>query len=125
MRVLRAAGGSLLLVLTLVVGLLGALLSITIILLPVGIPLLFLARKLFAYSMTLFLPRAVRHPVQELGKQSRRRATDAADSVGFFGKSGKRARRRGRKLAGKARKQVVQKVGRKDRSLMGRFKRAV
>lgn len=99
MRVLRAAGGSLLLVLTGVVGLLGVLLSVTLILLPLGVPLLFLARKLFGYSMTLFLPRAVRHPAKELGKQAKRGGT-------------------------KARKEIDHKVRRRDRSLLGRLKRA-
>jgi len=115
----------LLLILTGLVGLLGAVLSVTIILLPVGIPLLFLARKLFAYSMTLFLPRTVRHPVQELGKKGRRGATNVADSVGLSQRSTKRARKRGKKLAGKTGKRVAQKVGVRDRSLMGRFKRAI
>lgn len=99
MRVLRTAGGALLLVLTGVVGLLGVLLSVTLILLPLGVPLLFLARKLFGYSMTLFLPRAVRHPAKELGKQTKRRSK-------------------------KAGRQIDQKVRRRDRSLLGRLKRA-
>jgi len=66
MRVLRALAASVLWVLAGVLALLGVVLSITIILLPLGIPLLLLARKLFRYSMTLLLPRAVRHPGQEL-----------------------------------------------------------
>jgi hypothetical protein len=99
MRVLRALAASVLWVLAGVLALLGVLLSITIILLPVGIPLLFLARKLFRYSMTLLLPRSVRHPGQELGKKGRRGAARAAESAG-------------------------KTLGRKDRSLMGRLKRA-
>ena len=93
MKVLRALAGSLLWVLAGVVGLLGALLSITIVLLPVGIPLLLLARKLFAYSMTFFLPRAVRHPGEELGRKGREAAKDVAKAArkksrkrGLFGR---------------------------------------
>jgi hypothetical protein len=63
-RLLRGVAGALLWILALVVGLLGVLLSVTIVLLPVGIPLLFLAKKLFTTSMQLFLPRKVAHPVK-------------------------------------------------------------
>jgi hypothetical protein len=111
MRVLRAAGGSLLLVLAGVVGLLGVLLSVTLILLPVGIPLLFLARKLFKYSMTLFLPRAVRHPAQELGRKGRRGGKDVAEALGSSKKALKDARKHGRKLTKKARKKAKRKSG--------------
>jgi hypothetical protein len=121
MRVVRGLVGSLLWILACVVGLLGVVLSVTLILLPLGIPLLFLARKLFKYSMTFFLPRVVRHPAQELGRKSRRSAGDAADAVGVSGKTMKRARKRGKKLTGKA----SQKLGRKDKTLLGRLKRAV
>lgn len=124
MRVLRALLGSVLWILAGVVGLVGALLCVTLILLPVGIPLLFLARKLFKYSMTLFLPRVVRHPAQEMGRRSRRGAQDAADAVTPSRKTLKHARKRGRKLGRKARKQTLQKLGRKDNSLVGRLKRA-
>jgi len=106
MRVLRAFLGSLLLILACVVGLLGALLSVTLILLPLGIPLLLLARKLFGYSMTMFLPRVVRHPAKELGTKGKKSASDAADSLGLSGKTLKRARKRGRK-AGKKGKKVL------------------
>jgi hypothetical protein len=91
MKALRALAGSLLWVLAGVVGLLGALLSITIVLLPVGIPLLLLARKLFAYSMTFFLPRAVRHPGEELGRKGRDAVKDATKKARKkTGKPGKR-----------------------------------
>jgi hypothetical protein len=124
MRVLRALAGSLLWVLACVVGLLGVLLSVTLILLPVGIPLLLLARKLFKYSLTLFLPRVVRHPAQELGRKGRSGAKGAADTMGVSGKKLQRGRKRGRKLTNKARKQAGKKLGRKDRSLVGRIKGA-
>jgi hypothetical protein len=40
-------------------------------LLPLGIPLLLLSRKLFGAAARLFLPRSVRHPVQEADKSVR------------------------------------------------------
>jgi hypothetical protein len=107
MRALRAALGSLLLILAGVVGLLGALLSVTILLLPVGIPLLFLAKKLFASAMTMFIPRKVRHPAQELGKSSRKAAGDAADVLKPSRKTMKRAKKKGRKVADKGRSLVA------------------
>jgi hypothetical protein len=124
MRVLRALVGSLLWVLACVVGLLGVVLSVTLILLPLGVPLLLLARKLFKYSLTFFLPPALRHPARELGRTSRRGAKDAADAMGASGKRLQRGRKRGRKLTKKARKQAGKKLGRKDRSLVGRIKGA-
>ena len=51
MRMLRALVGSLLWILSGVLGLVGVILCVTVILLPLGIPLLYLARRLFKYSM--------------------------------------------------------------------------
>lgn len=67
MFVLRWLGAGLLWILAGVVGLIGVLLSITIILLPIGIPVLLLAKKIGGLATALMLPKAVRHPVQELG----------------------------------------------------------
>jgi uncharacterized RDD family membrane protein YckC len=106
-RVLRALAGSLLWILACVVGLVGILLSVTLILLPVGIPLLLLARKLFRYSLTFFLPRVIRHPAQELRKKSSDTASDTADSMGLSRKNMKRARKSGRKAGKKARKALA------------------
>jgi hypothetical protein len=63
----------------LLIGLLAVLLCVTIILLPLGIPLLLLSRKLFGQSMRLVLPRTVTHPVDE-GSKSLRKAGDKATS---------------------------------------------
>lgn len=95
MRLLRALAGSVLWILAGVLGLLGVVLSVTIILLPVGIPLLMLSRRLFRYTAVLFLPREVRHPVQELGKSTRDQAGKAGKAAG---KVRKRGRKKGRKL---------------------------
>jgi len=63
MRFARGLLGALLWIVASVVGLLAVVLCATIILLPVGIPLLMVARKLFARSMRLFLPPGLAHPV--------------------------------------------------------------
>ena len=112
MRMLRALLGSLLWILACVVGLVGAVLCVTLILLPLGIPLLLLARKLFAYSMTFFLPRVVRHPAKELRAKSSKGVSDAADSLGLSGKTLKRARKRGRKTGKKGRKVLARQAKR-------------
>jgi hypothetical protein len=82
MRALRALLGGLVWIVACLVGLVGALLSVTLVLAPVGIPLLFLAKRLFGTSMALFLPRAMRHPAQELAKKGRKAADDARDTAG-------------------------------------------
>jgi hypothetical protein len=112
MRILRALLGSLLWILAGVVGLVGALLSLTLDLLPVGFPLLMLARKLFAYSMTLFLPRAVRHPAKRLRKKGADGVGDAAKTLGVSRKSRKRARKRARKTAKNGRKALARQAKR-------------
>jgi hypothetical protein len=50
-----------------VLGLVGILLSVTLILLPVGLLVLSLSRRLYRLAGRLVVPRAVRHPVSELG----------------------------------------------------------
>jgi hypothetical protein len=82
MRVLRALLGGLVWILACVVGLVGALLSLTLVLAPVGIPLLLLARRLFKASMAFFLPRAMRHPVRELGKKGRKAGKATGQATG-------------------------------------------
>jgi len=54
-----------------VLGLLGVVLSVTVILAPVGIPLLMLAKKLFGYSMVVLMPNKVRHPVKHAEKSTK------------------------------------------------------
>lgn len=65
MRALRGLGGALLWILASVLGLVGVLLCVTLLLLPLGLVVLRLARKLYSQSFVLMLPRAVSHPVQE------------------------------------------------------------
>jgi uncharacterized protein (DUF697 family) len=71
MWLLRGLAASLLWILAGLVGLVGVVLSVTLILLPIGIPLIMLARKIFAYSMVVLVPRKVRHPVAEVGDSAR------------------------------------------------------
>lgn len=68
MRLLRGVGGAVLWILAALLGLVGLLLCVTVILFPVGLPLLKLAGQLFARSLQLMLPRALTHPVNELAK---------------------------------------------------------
>jgi len=124
MRLLRALAGSLLWILSGVLGLVGVLLCVTVILLPLGIPLLALARRLFRYSMVFFLPRKVRHPAQELGKSARSNAQDAVDAVGdsklMSRKARKKARKKMGKKAGKAAKRTRKKTAKRARGLLKR-----
>ena len=81
MRALRVLLGSLLWIVAGLLLLLGVVLSITIILLPLGIPLFILGRKLMGFAMALFVPRSVRHPVDEGKKSARGVAGAMADRV--------------------------------------------
>lgn len=86
MRALRWAGASLLLLLSGLLGLVGLLLCATLLLLPLGIPILFLARRLFRSAGQLAVPRAVRHPIEETqrraGKQSGRLRRKSSSVLG-------------------------------------------
>lgn len=84
MRALRWTAASLLGLLGGLLGLVGALLCVTVILLPLGIPILFLSRRLFKTAGQLVVPREVRHPVQELherGSASTKSAKTSAKAV--------------------------------------------
>ncbi|OBA86500.1 hypothetical protein A5662_27080 [Mycobacteriaceae bacterium 1482268.1] len=104
MRLSRALGGAVLWILASVLGLVGVVLCITVILLPVGIPLLKIAGRLFSTSIQLMLPRAVAHPVNELGKAAKKKnrkiKATASDTVDDTTK-------RVRKAARKMRKQIA------------------
>jgi hypothetical protein len=70
MRALRWAAASLLMLLAGLLGLVGAILCVTLVLLPLGIPLLFVARRLFRSAGQLVVPRPVRHPVDETQRRA-------------------------------------------------------
>jgi hypothetical protein len=103
MRVLRVLLGSVLWLLAGVLGLLGVVLSVTILLMPIGVPLLMLARRLFQKAMGLIMPRAVSHPIQETDKALR--------GTNFFGRS------RGAPDVGKARSKASRKARKKGKRL--------
>jgi len=104
MKLLRWVAASLLGLVAGLVGLLGVVLTATLVLAPIGIPLLFLARRLFSTTGRLVVPRAVRHPLQELD----RAGSDATDDVTRtvrkkWRKGSKDVRKRGRKLGKRVR----------------------
>ena len=71
MQTVRRVGAGLLWVVASLLGLVSLVLCLTIILLPLGIPLLLLTGRLFRVAMRLWAPRGVSHPVDELGKKAR------------------------------------------------------
>ena len=92
MRVLRGLGGAVLWIVASVVGLLAVVLCVTVILLPLGLPLLAQARRMFTTSVRLMLPPAMAHPVKTMDKKSRKKKDDAADAMtGAAGKAAKTA----------------------------------
>jgi hypothetical protein len=112
MRLLRGLGGALLWVVASVVALLAVVLCVTIILLPVGIPLFMLAKKMFGRAVGLMLPRTLTHPVDEGGKKASKRRKDASKKAG---KASKRGRKKSGKLADKGGKKIneADKVGKR------------
>ena len=115
MRILRGLLGALLWIVASVLGLVAVLLCVTVILLPVGFPLLMVARRLFGQAIGLMLPRKVAHPVKEGRKAARRNRPDVAPDKVVPDTVSKASR----KLSKKARKQAGDKVeqltGRKSR----------
>jgi hypothetical protein len=119
MRVLRGLGGAVLWIVASVVGLLAVVLCVTVILLPVGIPLLLVAKRMFGKSVGLLLPRAVTHPVDEGSKKMRKSGKDVSTKAGKAskasrkkaGKVDKAADKRFEKLAAKG----GEKIGKADK----------
>lgn len=104
MRLLRGLLGGLLWILAAVVGLVAVVLCVTVILLPIGLPLLAQARRMFTTSVRLMLPPALAHPVKTMDKKGRKKKDDAADAMSeTAGKAAKTAGkpfRRRRRLLG-------------------------
>jgi hypothetical protein len=71
MWLLRGLAASLLWILAGVLGLVGVVLCVTVILLPLGVPVLMMAKKVFAYSMVVLVPGKVRHPVANAEKSAK------------------------------------------------------
>lgn len=102
MRLPRALAGALLWILASVVGLLGALLCVTIIGLPIGIFLVRRAGRMFSAAVRLMLPQELAHPIKENRKKAadkvgkaKDRGKDAADKTKDVGKlTGKKAKKK-------------------------------
>lgn len=103
MRLLRGLLGGLLWILAAVVGLVAVVLCVTVILLPLGLPLLAQARRMFTTSVRLMLPPALAHPVKTMDKGARKQGRKAKDAVPDAATVTKRSRnpfRRRRTLLG-------------------------
>jgi hypothetical protein len=70
---------------------------LTILLLPLGIPLLMLSRRLFGQSMRLILPRGVTHPVKETSKSLRKSGDKATSKLADAKPEGKQLRKQMKK----------------------------
>lgn len=94
MRLLWGLPGAVLWILAAVLGLVGALLCVTVILLPVGIPLVKLAGRLFSRSVQMMLPHGLTHPVDELTKAADKDArtvrSATSDAAGHAAKKGRK-----------------------------------
>ena len=93
MRLLRALAGTLLWVLAAVLGLVGAILCVTLILLPVGLVVFGYARRLFTLASRLMAPRTTGRAKE--GKESAKRflrghAQPSSDAKSKKGKKSKR-----------------------------------
>jgi hypothetical protein len=120
MRILKGLAASLLWILAGVVGLVALLLCLTVILLPVGIPLLMLSRRMMGAAVRLMVPPEIAHPVATSKKSLRSRAKAARaatkDSASAGGKSARRARKQGSRLLDKTSERATSaaKKGRKS-----------
>jgi hypothetical protein len=94
MKPFRWLAAGLVWVLASVVGLLGVVLCVTIILLPVGLLLISLSRRLYGLAGVLVLPRAVRHPVSELGDTGSKAGRRARKELQKAGKGARQDTRR-------------------------------
>src|SRR4051812_30101654 len=86
MKFLRALSGGLLWLGACLLGLVGAILCVTIILLPIGLPLLGLSRRLFTRAVGLMLPRPLVHPAQEAAKRTKRKTSPTGEIAKRAGK---------------------------------------
>lgn len=85
MRFLRGLLGALLWILGTVLGLVAIILCVTVILLPLGIPLFKLSRRLVGKAVLLMLPRPLADPAGALkrgSKRARKKGGKQVDSTG-------------------------------------------
>ena len=107
MRVLRAIPGALLWIVASLLGLVGIVLCITVILLPVGLPLVKLAGRLFKSSMQLMLPPGLAHPVKVTTKAAGKRRDEVGSAVSDVAGDALKNLKKGRKAARKQWKRVA------------------
>ena len=81
MKTLRWTGASLLGLVGGLLGLVGVILCATLVLLPLGIPVVMLSRRLFKTAGQLVVPKPVRHPVEQLKDSSSGSARSAWRSL--------------------------------------------
>jgi hypothetical protein len=102
MRLLRGLLGALLWVVGAVLGLVGLVSCVTVVLLPVGIPLVGFAGRLITHAVKLMLPRSLAHPVDELTKTTKKKArrirSTSSGAVADTTKKARKAVRKQRKL---------------------------
>jgi hypothetical protein len=110
-----------------VLGLVAVILCVTVILLPLGIPLLLLARRMFTAAVRLMLPRDVAHPFEEAKKSARKKGrTAAAEGSKAKGKLAKKGRKAASAVpdaaadvSKKARKKAPKKMRKRKRLALG------
>lgn len=81
MRILRALSGALLWIVASVLGLVAVILCVTIVLIPVGFPLLLLAGRLFGRAVRLFMPPEAAHPLEASKKSAEDAVGNAKDRL--------------------------------------------
>ena len=113
MRFLRGLGGAVLWIVASVVGLLAVVLCVTVILLPLGIPLLMMAKRMFGKSFGLLLPRALTHPVDEGSKKMSKGRKDVSAKAGKASKAGRKKAGKVDKAADKKFEKLATKGGEK------------
>ena len=121
MRLIRGLAGSLLWIGSGLLGLVSILLCVTIILLPLGIPLLGVARRLMTTGVRLMLPPSVAHPVKESRKGLEARRKSAGDTVSSAAAATVTSGRRGRKNA----EALAEDVGRTTRRKRKRLRKGL
>ena len=102
MRLLRGLLGALLWILAAVLGLVGVVLCVTVIVLPLGPPVVGLAGRLFTHAVKLMLPRSFAHPIDELTKTTKKKGREirsvSSDAVADTAKKARKVVRKQRKL---------------------------
>ena len=115
MRLPRALAGALLWILASVVGLLGALLCVTIIGLPIGIFLIRRAGRMFSTAVRLMLPSGLAHPIEEAKSSAHDKGKKGADSTkdtaGKAKDKAQKAAKKTKKKSKKKRKSLESRLG--------------